>query len=230
MRKVLIVLIVLVVVLVVADRISVYVAQRKVANRLAATYSLSSAPAVTIRGFPFLTQVVAGSYRRVDVAVNTVDQNGVRLQDLRARLDGVHAPLRQLVGNGPARQITADHAAATALIPFATVQQRLPAGIRLGSDGGRLRLSGSLGYEGLQVPVSAAVSLQVTRHAIEAVPRNITVGGTLPIPPTLLGSRLAVALPVHELPMRLQVTGVKVTASGFEVSASARGVAFENPG
>lgn len=227
MRKFLIALVVLAVVLVVADRISLFLAERKIANRVATSYRLSTTPAVTIQGFPFLTQVVAGNYQQVEVAVNSVQQSGVQLRDLRARFDQVHAPVGQLVGSGQARSITADRADATALIPFATVQERLPAGIKLGPDSGRLRLFGTLGYQGLQVPVSAAVSLHVTSNGIEVTPRNLTVGGTLPVPPTLLGARLAIALPVRDLPMNLHVTSVRVTANGFEVTASARDVAFE---
>lgn len=230
MRKFLIALVVLVAVLAVADRISLFLAERKIANRVAATYRLASPPAVTIRGFPFLTQVVAGKYQQVQITVNWVQQSGVLLRDLRARFDQVHAPLSQLVSSGQTRSITANRADATALIPFATVQARLPSGIRLGPDSGRLRLSGTLGYQGVQVPVAAAVSLHVTANAIEITPRNLTVGGTLPVPPTLLGTRLAIALPVHDLPMNLHVTSVRVTANGFEVAASADDVAFESGG
>ena len=37
---------------------------------------------------------------------------------------------------------------------------------------------------------------------------------------------MIIALPVHDLPMHLTVTGVRVTPGGFEVSASAQNVAF----
>jgi hypothetical protein len=229
MRKFLILALILVIVLVAADRISAYAAQRKISGRVASAYRLSPPPSVTIRGFPFLTQVVAGRYRQVDIAVTSVTAGGVEMRDLRARFTGVHAPLVRLIGNGPA-SVSADGATATALIPFASVSRRLPLGITLGADGGALKLSGKIGYQGFQVPVSAAVSLHVTATSIEVLPRNVTVGGTLPVPPGPLGSRLAIALPVHDLPMHLEVTGVRVTDGGFEVSASARDVEFENSG
>jgi DUF2993 family protein len=229
MRRFLVLCLVLVILLVAADRISVYVAQRKVASRVASAYRLSATPAVTIRGFPFLTQVLAGRYAQVDVALDSVTADGVQVRDLRARFTGVHAPLVSVLGNG-AGTVTADEATATALIPFASVQRRLPQGITLAADGGELRLSGRLGYQGLQVPVSAAVSLRVTPAAIEVSPRDITIGGTLPVPAGPLGSRLAIAVPVRDLPMHLKVTSVRVTREGFQVYASARGVEFENAG
>jgi hypothetical protein len=184
---------------------------------------------VTIQGFPFLTQAVAGRYKRVDVALSSVTAGGVQVRDLRASFTGVNAPLARLFGNNSST-VTADSAVATALIPFASVQRRLPLGITLRPDGNELKLAGKLGYEGFQLPISAAVSLHVTTTGIEVSPRNVTVGGTLPVPSGPLGSRLAIALPVHDLPMHLKVRSVRVTSGGFEVSASARGVAFENSG
>ncbi len=229
MRKILIILAVLLILLVVADRIAVHVAQRKIAGRVASAYHLAVPPSVTIPGFPFLTQVAAGRYNEVDVALSSLTSGGVHVQDLRARFTGVRAPLVRLLGNGSA-SVTADNATATALIPFASVQRRLPPGITLGADRGTLKLSGKVGYQGFHVPVSAAVSLRVTATAIEVSPHNVTVGGTIALPPGPLGSRLAITLPVHDLPMHLKVTSVRVTSGGFEVSASARGVEFENSG
>ncbi len=233
MRKLLIALVIILVALVAADRIAVHIAQRKVASRVAAAYSLARPPSVTIQGFPFLTQLVAGNYQQVDISLASVVRSGVDLRNLQARFDRVHAPLRELVGADRAsvKVITADHAAATALIPFPVVQRRLPRGITLSQDGGgELRLSGKLGYQGLWVPVTAAVGLRVTGNAIEVVPHDVIVGGALAVPPALLGSRLAFTLPVHDLPMHLKMTRVRVTAGGFEVSAAARDVAFESRG
>ncbi len=229
MRKFLIFFLILVILLVAADRISAYVAQRKVASRVASTYSLPAPPSVTIRGFPFLTQLAVGRYSQVDVTLSSVTAGGVEMRDLRVRFTGVHAPLTRLLGNG-AGTVSADGATATALIPFASVRRRLPLGITLGAAGGALTLAGKIGYQGFQVPVSAAVSLRVTATSIEVSPRNVRVGGTLPVPPGPLGSRLAIALPVHNLPMHLKVTGVRITNGGFEVSASARDVEIENNG
>jgi hypothetical protein len=231
MRRLVIFLVVLVILLVAADRISRYAAQRKIATRVATSYHLPTRPSVRIQGFPFLTQVLARRFKEVDVTLSSVTASGVRLEDLQARFKGVRAPLRKLVGKGRG-VMTADQATATALIPFAAVQQRLPPGVRLTPDGGDVRLSGKLGYQGFQLPVSAAASLHVSNSAIEVSPRNVTVAGTLPVvlPPGLLGTRLAIAMPVRDLPMHLQVRSVRVTTGGLEVTASARGVEFQDNG
>ncbi|HUK70471.1 MAG TPA: DUF2993 domain-containing protein [Streptosporangiaceae bacterium] len=231
MRKLLILFVVLVILLVAADRISAYVAQRKIASRVAASYHFPTQPTVHIKGFPFLTQVVAGRYKEVDITLSSLTAGGMQMRDLHARFTGVNAPLNRVIGNGQG-SMTADRAAATAFIPFASVQQRLPPGIKLAPDGGDLKLSGKLGYLGLDVPVSAAVSLRVSNSAIEVAPRHVTVAGGVPVvvPTELLGNRLAIAMPVRDLPMHLQIRGVRVMTGGFEVTASAQGVEFQNNG
>ncbi|MGE5289319.1 MAG: DUF2993 domain-containing protein [Micromonosporaceae bacterium] len=228
MRKLLIALVVVAILVVAADRISLYVAQRKIANRVTAAYSLATSPAVTITGFPFLTQVIVGRYQQVVVTMGSLDAGGVQLDGLTARFAGVRAPLRQLLGTGPSA-VTADHATATGVLPFETVQRRLPPGITISADGERVRLTGNLGFQGVQVPISAGVSLHVTSEAIEMSPRDLKVAGS-PTVPSLVGSRLVIALPVHDLPMQLKVRAVRVTTHGFAVTASARGVEFENGG
>jgi hypothetical protein len=228
MRNVVIALVVVAIVVVTADRTSLYVAQRTIASRVAAAYGLVAAPAVTIMGFPFLTQVAAGLYRQVNVAMGSVELGSVRVNDLTARFTGVRAPLGQLLGNGPP-VMAAEHAAATGVLPFEMLQRRLPPGITLAPDGDRVRLTGNLGFQGLQVPVSAGMSVHVTSTAIQMSPRDVKVGNS-PAVPSLVGSMLAIAVPLNDLPMRLAVRTVRVTAEGFAFTASARGVTFEKRG
>jgi LmeA-like phospholipid-binding len=228
MRNALIAAVILAIGVLVADRASLYVAQRRIASRVAAAYRLADAPAVTITGFPFLTQVAAGLYRQVDVAMGSVDRGNVQVGDLSVRFTGVRAPLRQLLGNGRP-DVRADHATATGVLPFEVLQRRLPPGITISPDGEHVRLTGNLGFQGLQVPVSAGMSVHVTSDAIEMSPRDLKVGIS-PAVPSLVGSMLAIALPLGDLPMRLKVKAVRVTSDGFAFTASARGVEFENGG
>jgi hypothetical protein len=200
MRELLIALVGLVISLMVAERISVYVAQRRVARRMASEYDLSARLSVAIQGFPFLTQAVAGHYTQVDVALSSVTAGGAEVRDLRATFIGVLAPLARLLSNNSGT-VTADSAAATALIPFASVPRRLPAGITLRADGDRAVTIRQAPLRGLPVADLRGVSLHVTTTGIEVSPRNVTVGGTLPVPPGSLGSRLAIALRVHDPPM-----------------------------
>jgi hypothetical protein len=82
MRKILIALFVMIIVLVVADRIALLIAERKISDRVASAYDLPAKPGVSIAGFPFLTQVVAGKYHSVDIRVRSVTADGVPVTGL----------------------------------------------------------------------------------------------------------------------------------------------------
>ena len=64
----LIVFVVLVGLAIAADRVALAIAEDKAASTLRNSQHLSSTPDVSVPGFPFLTQAVAGSYGSVTLA------------------------------------------------------------------------------------------------------------------------------------------------------------------
>ncbi len=225
MRKLTAVLLVVAIICVIADRLAVAVAQRQIGSRVAQAYELRARPGVRIRGFPFLTQVVAGHYGAVDVWMNSVVAGGVTLSRLDARFTGVRAPLNQVLGQGAAT-VTADHATATALVPLAALRQRLPHGLALHQDGPRLRLSGTVGYAGVRLPVAATVTATASPSGITLRPRDITVGGGVTIPLSTVAGRLGFAVPLGALPLHLRVTSVSVGPAGLRITAAQSDVHF----
>jgi hypothetical protein len=233
MRKLLIALVVLVVLLVAADRIGVAVAENQISGRIATGYGLPAKPGVTIAGFPFLTQVVAGDYQEIDVSVTQVQADGTTLHNLTVRLTGVHASVSQVLGGGSS-MVTADRAAGSAMVGFSAVGQRLPHGLRLTPAGKNLKVSGSLSYQGIRVPVSAMVALGVSAGGIGVTP----VSGGISAAPLSAGlpgassvrqataKRLRFVVPLSTLPLHLQLTSVRVTPGGLRIGAAARNVQF----
>jgi hypothetical protein len=239
MRKLLIALGVLVVLFVAIDRIGVVLAEDQIASRIATAYNLPTDPGVSITGFPFLTQVVSGNYQQIDVTADEIQTNGVTLHDLNVHLTGVHATISQILGSGSST-VTADRAAGTALVDFATVKQRLPhetqvslggqnltvSGIQLSPDGKNLKLSGTASYLGASAPVSATAALSVSPSGITVTPEDAAVaGGLISIPGSAI-SRLHFTVPLSGLPLHLHVTSVQVTPEGLRVGAAARNVQF----
>ena len=225
MRKLLIGLAVLVVLLVVADRISVAVAENQISNRLTSAYGLPDKPGVTITGFPFLTQVAAGDYPQIDVSASQVPADGATLHDLNVRLTGVHATVSQVLGTG-ASMVTADRAAGSALVGFGSVDRRLPGGFRLHQDGKNLSVSGRLAYHGAHIPVSATVALGVSGTGISVTPVRVSAPGLPGLPVSAYSSRLRIVVPLTTLPLHLHLTSVHVTPGGLRIAASARHVQF----
>ena len=224
MRKLLIGVILLAVLLVAADRISVAVAENQISDRLTSAYGLAGKPGVTITGFPFLTQVVAGDYRQIDVSASQVPADGTVLHHLNVRLTGVHATVSQVLGNGSS-MVTADRAAGSAMVGFDTVDHRLPGGFRLHPDGKNLSVSGSLAIGGVRIPVSATVALGVSGSGISVTPVHVSVPGVTDLPPSAT-SQLHVVVPLSALPLHLRLTSVHVTPGGLRIGAAARHVQF----
>jgi len=218
-----------VIVLVIADRIAVVVAEHKISGRLAAAYRLPARPGVHIASFPFLTQVVAGKYRSVDIRVGSITADGVPVTGLDARLTGVRASISQLRGRS-SEPVTAAHASATATVPLSAVRSRLPPGITLRRHGTGLRVGGTTHYFGLDLPVSATVTPTASPSGIALTPRQVHVGNVVSVPTEVLAGRLRVAIPLGTLPLHLKVTSVRVEPEGLRIAAAGQDVHFASGG
>lgn len=128
---VIVVLVVVVVLLVVADRVGVSIADDQVATQVqnkaqSEGIQMGQKPTADIGGFPFLTQVVAGKYGRIDVHLrdlttkNSAGRN-LTLPRLDIRATNVHAPLSTITGGSGS--ITADRIGGTAVVPYSYLQQ-----------------------------------------------------------------------------------------------------------
>ncbi|MDT0270829.1 DUF2993 domain-containing protein [Streptomyces sp. DSM 44915] len=93
LRISLIVVVVLAVLGVVADRVALWVTEGEVAARAQDRLGLASEPAVSIKGFPFLTQVLGSELDRVTLGVGdyaaSVDDQELNIHDLDIELDNV---------------------------------------------------------------------------------------------------------------------------------------------
>ena len=98
MRKFLIALVILAVLLVVLDRAGLVIAQREIGSRVQSAYRLPARPGVSVRGFPFLTQVASGTYQQINVSIKSASAGGVQLENIDATFTGVHAPLSLVFG------------------------------------------------------------------------------------------------------------------------------------
>lgn len=219
MRKLLIIPFALVILLVVIDRAGLFIAQRAISTRISSTYHLSANPGVSIRGFPFLTQLVSGHYQQIDVTISRATADGVQLQDIDAKFTGVHASLSLLLGQNSG-SVTADHATATALIPFSQVLLKVPKGIKLSADGtDNLRVTGTtaLGV------VKGIAMLGVSKKGITVTPEHLSVGG---LSAGAIATRFTFVIPVGVLPLHLTVSGVHVDSAGLVLAATGQNVEF----
>ncbi|MFF3845976.1 DUF2993 domain-containing protein [Streptomyces sp. NPDC002328] len=93
------ILLILVVILgglfVIADRLAVNFAEDEAASKLKTNEGLAATPDVSIKGFPFLTQVVGGELDDVEVGIKDYEAAAgaggekIRIEDLKANMKGV---------------------------------------------------------------------------------------------------------------------------------------------
>src|SRR3954453_5389351 len=124
MRRAVIVVIVILGLLVVADRVALAAAEHVVAGRIQDDQGLSDRPDVTIHGFPFLTQALAGRYDEVTVHVRGLRDRTVPVAKLTVDLHGVHVPLGA-VTSGHLSRVRGGRAAAKVLLSYDDVNSYL---------------------------------------------------------------------------------------------------------
>ena len=216
MRRLLVAALGLGLLLLAADRVGAHVAAQVVAGRLRSSAGLAMDPSVTITGFPFLAQAVAGVYDDLELSATNVDRGGVRLQRVQVSLAGVHLPLAD-VASGSVRQVPVDGITARITVVYAAVQDRSRTlGLVLRPRGRGLAVTGRVSLLGQEVTATATATATVRGEDLLLTTGDVSVGGAST---SALAGALDVRVPLGRLPYGLRLTGVTVTPAGLLVSA-----------
>jgi hypothetical protein len=221
----LILVVVLAVLVVAADRIGLLVAERQIASKVQSSQDLDRRPSVDIKGFPFLTQVVANRYPTVrltaqDFPVGSSERR-VRLADLDTRLHDVRTVDKFSAA-------TAKTAEGTALLSYQELSRAV--GVTVGyAGGGRVQASSSVDVLGQTVTGTASAEVGVVggdQLTFSAVRVGVPQAG-ISVPEQLTDqfrSIFANKLSLRGLPFHLQIQRLVATADGVRISATARGL------
>jgi hypothetical protein len=237
MRKPLLVLLAVIVVLLLAlDRIGVLIADQQIAKRVRTAQDLPNSPGVSIKGFPFLTQVLSGHYGQMDVTVHDVTRNGLTVDRVKVSAHGVSVPLGQVI-SGKVKEVPVDRADATVTISFANLNKyvatQVPAGVlAVSAAGDKLKLTGTLPFPpavSLSVQTSidvASNSITLRPTSIDAVLSSIPGGQALK---SMVAKFFTVKLPISQLPFGISLKSATVEKDAVVITASATGLTFRNP-
>ncbi|MFH0521701.1 DUF2993 domain-containing protein [Streptomyces sp. M41] len=118
LRILLIVVVILGGLFVLADRLAVGFAEDEAAGKLQANENLSTAPDVSIKGFPFLTQVASGTLDDVEVGIKDYEATA-GAEGERIRIDDLTANMKGVEFSGDYSSATAATATGTASITYA---------------------------------------------------------------------------------------------------------------
>ena len=221
MRRLLIVLVVLAALLVAADRVGVVVAQNRLASEIQQQLDLDAKPDVSIRGIPFLTQAIRGTYKDIRMQLPDVDAGDVRDLAVDARLQGAHVSLSDALG-GNVDRIPVDQISGTLLIPYD--QLALASGISgltITREGDSLRLTGSVQVLGRSIKAEAVGRVEVNDGRIAINAEQAKVAG-IPVPTAVLDEAarlLSFRVQPQNLPLNLRITAVHLTDTGLLVDA-----------
>jgi DUF2993 family protein len=221
MRRLLIVLVVLAALLVAADRVGVVVAQNRLASEIQQQLELDAKPDVSIRGIPFLTQAIRGTYKDIRVQLPDVDAGDVQDLSVNARLQGAHVSLSDALG-GNVDRIPVDQISGTLLIPYDQLARASGiSGLTITREGDSLRLTGSVQVLGRSIKAEAVGRVEVNDGRIAINAEQAKVAG-IPVPTAVLDEAarlLSFRVQPQNLPLNLRITAVHLTDTGLLVDA-----------
>jgi hypothetical protein len=145
LRILLIIVVVLGGIFVAVDRIAVNVAENKAADKIKSSQGLNSTPDVSIKGFPFLTQVLASKLDEVDVKVSGITASA---QGRSIELTEVTAQLKDVTINSSFSSAVAADATGTARISYADLTKSAPKGATVSYAGAERAAKGQVKVTG----------------------------------------------------------------------------------
>lgn len=224
LRNTIIVLIALLVVLIGLDRLAVFYVQGRIASEIQ-KQGFPAKPDVSIKGFPFLTQVISRSFHDVQISSSKVKEGPVEIKSINADLSNVKM-------NSGFSSGTVGHLTGAGIITFGGLSNAL--GSLVGGQFGSL-----IGNAGLTLKpvgsheVKASIDLLVTSGS--ATFRITRVNGSKikvhlvsshGLPPSLLSSVRNIPVPIPKLPLGMKIQSVIVTAAGISIRVIGSNVAF----
>lgn len=227
MRRLLIILGIVVLVLVAADRIVKVIAEREAEQRIQETYGLVERPNVTVRGFPFLTQVIRRELRRVDLAVDNLVVGAAESLDVDVTARGV-----KLLSGYEGR---AETVAGSLVLPYDDIERlamaagTAPLDVGYGGEPGLVEIRASVDLPTGPIEVVAFSEVQLDGAELTVRLARLEVDGA-PAPAAvrdILGDQLDFAITLPDVPGASDVTidsvqagpdGVVVTMSGRDIA------------
>ncbi|MET7616905.1 DUF2993 domain-containing protein [Streptomyces sp. NPDC005408] len=244
LRILLIVVVILGGIFVAADRIAVNMAESEAADKIKSSQGLSSTPEISIKGFPFLTQVVGKELDEVDVSLAGITASaGGR----SVNVTEVKAELRSVKIDSSFSSAVADKADGSARISYADLTKAAPKGATVGYAGperaakGQVKVTGPLTdlLEGAGIQVPGAFKGMLKGRMVSAYSTVSLRGGStvqlkaeslprLPLPgfDKKLREVIDYDLKIAGMPSSIKLDKVAATDAGLRFSGTGTNVSL----
>lgn len=209
--------------LVVVDRYAEAEVERVAVDQLTSRLAVTGTPTVDLGGFPFLTQLLAGSVDEVVAHADGVVLEGTDLVDVDATATGVST----------SAPYTASRVRLTGTVPTASLEQLVrdhsELDADLATDGAELVASGSV----LGLELSARLAPTVVEGAVEVGVTRVSIGGVsvdvADLPGRLEDRLRGIPVPLDGLPEGVVLSDVQVVPEGARVTAVGQDVVLAVP-
>jgi hypothetical protein len=221
-KGLLITLVVLLGLAVVADRVGVGIAEKRVAEQIRTQGHLAGRPTVDIAGFPFLTQAIAGNYKDVRISLTAADLGQPAGTSADVSLRGVRVPLSDVM-SGSVQRIPVDRIDGTATLSYALLSSKMGGDTTLRREGDGLRITKTVHIAGFTLPLTAAGIVRLSGNDL-LVDVQQASGVGVKVPSFLVdrvSDLLDLRYTVPALPFGLRLTSVQPGAEGVEIAVAA---------
>ncbi len=224
LRNAIIALVVLLAVLVGIDRLAAFYVEGRIASQIQSE-GFSSKPSVSIKGFPFLTQVISRHFQDIQISSSKVKAGPVEIQSINAELSNVR--LNSGFSGG-----TVGHLSGAGVIAFGSLSNAIGSlaggglGQLVGTAGLTLKPVGTHKVKASinLVVVSGSATWRITRVSGTKIKVHLVSSNGLPR--SLLSSIRNISVPIPKLPLGMTIQSVVVTATGISVRVTGNQVAF----
>jgi len=218
-------ILVIVILLVIIDRVANAVTENAFASNFQ-SQGVPVKPSVSIEGFPFLTQLAAKDFNKVDISASNIPVNlptggTLSITSVHGTINGLH-----ISGYSSSANAKVDHITATAFVSF-----------------GSLAAAGSLGGTGVTLTQAGPNTVKITAglggiasdteeaQILQTGPQTITIkivdsgGGLGGILGSIGFNSFSFSLP-KVVPASLRITGITLNSQGLTISAAAANATF----
>lgn len=223
LRNAIIALVVLLAVLVGIDRLAAFYVEGRIASQIQSE-GFSSKPTVSIKGFPFLTQVISRHFQDIQISSSKVKAGPVEIQSINAELSNVR--LNSGFSGG-----TVGHLSGAGVIAFGSLSNAIGSlaggqlGSLVGAAGLTLKPVGSHKVKAsINLLVSGSATWRITRVSGTEIKVHLVSSSGLGGP--LLSSIRNISVPIPKLPLGMKIQSVIVTPAGISVRVTGNQVAF----
>ena len=204
-------LIVILVLLVIGDRVALAVAENQFADQ-AVKSGMPVKPSVTIEGFPFLTQLAARDFKKVDISASNIPAGPVNITSVKATLNGMHL-------NSSFNGATVDHITATGFISFAALANAGGlsdlGGVTITAQGSdEMKITANVGGIVSDTEIAKITQTGPTTISVQVVNSGSPLSG-------ILSSFGSFTFSIPKLPVAVHIQSIVVTPQGLTVTATA---------